>query len=107
MDLELNPPPHGSSRATGGSMRGQAHGNVLNHADFPKHHSGGAVFTDNAQVDFTVYAYLVYNDPVKIKATPDSSLRPNTWFHVITIPPLDSMVVLKKVAERLDSVTCV
>ncbi len=53
-------------------------------------------------MDYMIYAYLVYNDPVKIDATPDPSLKPNTWFHVLSVPPLDFSVVLKKVAERLD-----
>jgi len=105
MDLEEIPPPQGSSRATGGYLRGQAYGNVLNHADFPKLHSDSAPLMESAQVDYMIYAYLVYNDPVKIDATPDPSLKPNTWFHVLSVPPLDSSVVLKKVAERLDSVT--
>lgn len=75
MILENVPPPQGSSRTTGGFLRGQAYGNVLNHADFPKSSFGTAAFTEGAQVDYMVYAYLVYNDPVKIKAIPDSSLQ--------------------------------
>ncbi len=105
MDLEEIPPPQRSSRATGDYLRGPAYGNVLNHADFPKLHSDSAPLMESAQVDYMIYAYLVYNDPVKIDATPDPSLKPNTWFHVLSVPPLDSLVVLKKVAERLDSVT--
>ncbi len=103
LDLEEIPPPLGSSSATGGILRGQAYGNVLNHADFPK--LNDASFKSTAQVDYTILAYLVYNDPVKINATPDASLRPNTWFHILTVPPLDPAIVLKKVAERLDSVS--
>jgi len=105
MDLEEISPPQRSSCATGGYLRGQAYGNVLNHADFPKFHSDSAPLMESAQVDYMIYAYLVYNDPVKIDATPDPSLKPNTWFHVLSVPLLDSSVVLKKVAERLDSVT--
>ncbi len=71
LDLEEIPPPLGSSSATGGILRGQAYGNVLNHADFPN--LNDASFKSTAQVDYT--------------------------------PPLDPAIVLKKVAERLDSVS--
>jgi len=86
-------------------LRGQAYGNVLNHADFPKLGSGGVSFTHNAQVDYKVAVYLLYSDPVKIDVTPDPSLLPKTMFHVSTVPPLESAVVLKKVAQQLESVT--
>ncbi|SRR6266508_2838217 len=100
LDLEEIPPPLGSSSATGGILRGQAYGNMLN---LPK--LNDASFKSTAQVDYMILAYLVYNDPVKINATPDASLRPRTWFHILTVPPLDPAIVLKKVAEHLDSVS--
>ena len=105
MDLEGSPPALGSSRTMGGIFRGKALGNALNHADFPRLGSGDSFFAGSAQVNYKVFAYLVYNDPVKLSVIPDSSLPANTIFPVLTVPPLESGVVLKKVANRLDSVT--
>ena len=90
---------------TGAVSRGQAHGNVLNHADFPKLGSSSFPLTDYALVDYKVSVYLLYSDPVKIDVTPDPLLLPKTMFRISTVPPLDSRVVLKKVAQRLESVT--
>ena len=99
-----SPPAMGSSHRTGGILRGRAHGNKLNHADFPK-------VTDipsavNQQVPFKVFAYLIYHDPITVNVIPDSSLHHNVSFVVSTIPPLDCALVLNKIAARLDSVTC-
>ena len=99
-----SPPAMGSSRSTGGILRGRAYGNSLNHADFPK-------ITDippalNQQVMFKIFAYLIYCDPVTVEVVPDSSLRHNVSFVISTIPPLDSSLMLKKIADRLDSVAC-
>ena len=105
MDFEKSPPSFGSSCMTGAVLRGQAYGNVLNHADFPKLGSGPVSFINNALVNYKVAVYLLYSDPVKIDVTPDPSLLPKTMFHVSTVPPLESAVVLKKVAQRLESVT--
>ena len=105
MDLGGSPPALGSSRTTGGFLRGKAFGNVLNHADFPKVHSGDNFIPGTALVDYKVFAYLVYDDPVRLNVIPDSSLPANTIFRISTVPPLESAVVLKKVATRLDSVT--
>ena len=105
MDLEGSPPALGSSCTMGGIFRGKALGNALNHADFPRLGSGDSFFAGSAQVNYKVFAYLVYNDPVKLSVIPDSSLPANTIFPVLTVPPLESGVVLKKVANRLDSVT--
>ena len=105
MDFEGSPPPFGSSRMTGAVLRGQAYGNVLNHADFPKLGSGGVPLTNYAMVDYKISVYLLYSDPVKIDVTPDPSLLPKTMFHISTVPPLESAVVLKKVAQCLESVT--
>jgi hypothetical protein len=98
-----SPPAMGSSRSVGGILRGRAHGNNLNHADFPK-------ITDiplavNQQVMFKNFAYLIYCDPVTVNVIPDSSLHHNVSFIVSTIPPLDCALVLNKIAARLDSVT--
>lgn len=97
-----SPPPMGSSRSTGGVLRGKAYGNVLNHADLPKLRFS----TGNPQVMIKVFAYLVYNDPVSVSVVPDPSVRPNVSFVVSTIPPLDCALVLKKIADRLEAVTC-
>jgi hypothetical protein len=99
-----SPPAMGSSCSTGGILRGRAYGNNLNHADFPK-------ITDippavNQQVMFKIFAYLIYRDPVTVDVVPDPSLRHNVSFIVTTIPPLDCALVLNKIADRLDSVTC-
>jgi hypothetical protein len=104
MDLEGSPPALGSSRTTGGLLRGRALGNALNHADFPKVHSGDDFFTGSSEVDYKIFAYLVYNDPVKISVIPDPLLPANTIFRLSTLPPLEAGVVLKKVANRLESV---
>ncbi|EDR02211.1 uncharacterized protein LACBIDRAFT_332556 [Laccaria bicolor S238N-H82] len=104
MDVEGSPPALGSSRTMGGILRGKALGNALNHADFPRLDSGDHFFAESAQVNYKVFAYLVYSDPVKLSVIPDPSLPANTIFHVLTIPPLESAVVLKKVANRLESV---
>ena len=77
----------------------------MKHADFPKIHSGDNLFAGSALVNYKVFAYLDYDDPVKLNVIPDSSLPANTVFHVSTVPPPESAVVLKKVAARLDSVT--
>jgi len=105
MDLEGSPPALGSSRTTGAIFHGKALGNVLNHADYPKACSGDIFFAGSAQVDYKVFAYLVYSDPVKFNVIPDPSLPANTIFRISTVPPLESVVVLNKVASRLDSVT--
>lgn len=104
MDLEGSPPSLGSSRTMGGILRGKAFGNALNHADFPRVDLGDGFLAGSAQVHYKVFAYLVYNDPVKLSVIPDSSLPANTIFRVSTVPPLESGVVLKKVANRLDTV---
>jgi len=77
MDLEGSPPALGSSRTTGAIFRGKALGNVLNHADYPKARSGDIFFAGSAQVDYKVFAYLVYSDPVKFTAVcnDDGTLR--------------------------------
>ena len=105
MDVEGSPLALGSSRTVGGIFRGKAFGNALNHADFPRLGSADSFLEGNAQVNYKVFAYLVYNDPVKLSVIPDPSLPANTIFRVLTVPPLESGVVLKKVANRLDSVT--
>jgi hypothetical protein len=104
MDLEGSPPALGSSRTSGAILRGKALGNVLNHADFPKARSGDVFLAGSALVDYKVFAYLVYSDPVKFNVIPDPTLPANTIFRISTVPPLESVVVLKKVANRLDSV---
>jgi len=105
MELEGSPPVLGSSHTVGGIFHGKALGNALNHADFPRVSLGYSVFAGNAQVDYKIFTYLVYDDPVKLSVIPDSSVPANTIIHVSTVPPLESGVVLKKVANRLDSVT--
>ena len=104
MELEGSRPALGSSHTTGGFLRGRALGNTLNHADFPKVHSGEHFFTGSSQVDYKVFAYLVYKDPVELNVIPDPLLPANTIFHISTVPPLESGVVLKKVANRVESV---
>jgi hypothetical protein len=99
-----SPPAMGSSRSTGGILRGRAYGNTLNHADFP-------TITDipqagNQQVVFKVFAYLIYSDPVTVDVVPDPSICHNVSFTVSTIPPLDCALVLKRIADRLDAVSC-
>ena len=97
----------GSSRSTGGILRGKAYGNVLNHADFPKlRFSTDIPQGGNPQIMIKVFAYLVYNDPVSVSVVPDPSLRPTVSFVVSTVPPLDCALVLKKIADRLEAVTC-
>ena len=88
MDLGGSPPVLWSSHTTRGLLHGKAFGNVLNHADFPKDHTGDSLFAGSALVDYKVFAYLVYDDPVKLNVIPDSSLPANTVFHVSTVPPL-------------------
>jgi len=100
MDLG-SPPALGSSHSSGCILRG----NALNHADFRTVHSGDSSFAGTALIDYKVFAYLVYDDPVKVDVIPDSSVLANTIFRVSTVLPLESAVVLKKVATRLDSVT--
>jgi len=104
MELEGGPAALGSSRTTGGILCGRAFGNALNHADFPKVHSGGSFFTGSSQVDYKIFAYLVYNDPVEFNVIPDPLLPANTIFRISMVPPLESEVVLKKVANRLENV---
>ena len=104
MDVDGSPPALGSSRTTGGFLHGSALGNALNHADFPKASSGDVFYAGSAQVNYKIYAYLVYSNPVKFNVIPDPAL-PATIFHISTIPPLESILVLKKVANQLDSVT--
>ena len=99
-----SPPAMGSSLSTGGILRGRAHGNKLNHTDFPK--VTDILSTVNQQVPFKVFAYLIYHDPITVNVIPDSSLHHNVSFIVSTIPPLDCALVLNKIAARLDSVTC-
>jgi hypothetical protein len=98
-----SPPAMGASRSTGGIFRGKAYGNTLNHADFPK-----IIDTPHAglqQVAIKVFAYLIYRDPVNVDVVPDPSVHHNVSFIVSTIPPLDCAPVLKKIADRLDTVT--
>lgn len=95
----------GSSRSTGGILCGKAYGNVLNHADFPKlRFSTDIPQGGNPQIMIKVFAYLVYNDPVSV--VPDPSLCPTVSFVVSMVPPLDCALVLKKIADRLEAVTC-
>jgi len=89
----------------GGYFLWQGNGKCLESCRFPRVSLGDSVFAGNAQVDYKIFAYLVYDDPVKLSVIPDSSIPANTIFHVSTVPPLESGVVLKKVANRLDSVT--
>ncbi|KAF8800501.1 hypothetical protein BYT27DRAFT_7021576, partial [Phlegmacium glaucopus] len=103
MEIDASPPALGASRIIGGILHGKAYGNVSNHADYPRVHPGNIPF-GNAQVDYKIFAYLVYDDPVKVNVTVDPSLHPNTMFRISTVPPLESVVVLKKVANRLESV---
>ena len=100
-----SPPPEGSSRSTGGILRGKAYGNTLNHADFPQASSGDVFFTENTPISYKVFGYVTYGDPVKLDVTPDSSIHPNISFRVSTIPPLEPAVVLKKATDRLESIT--
>ena len=106
MDVHGSPPALGSSCTTGGFLRGRALGNALNYADFPKFRSGDVFYAGSAQVNYKIYAYLVYSDPVNLNDIPDPALLANTIFHINTIPPLESILVLKKVADWIDSVTC-
>jgi hypothetical protein len=108
LDVEMeSPPPMGSSRSTGGILRGKAYGNVPNHADFPKlQFSTDIPQAGNPQILIKVFVYLVYNDPVSISVVPDPSVHPNVSFFVSVIPPLDCALVLKKIADRLEAVTC-
>lgn len=99
-----SPPAMGSSRSTGGILRGRAYGNTLNHADFPT--ITNIPQAGNQQVVFKVFAYLIYSDPVTVDVVPDPSIRHNVSFTVSTIPPLDCAFVLKRIADRLDSVSC-
>ena len=85
-------------------MRGRALGNALNHADFSKASSADVFYAGSAQVNYKIYAYLVYSDPVKFNVIPDPALPATTIFCISTIPPLESILVLKKVANWLDSV---
>ena len=81
-------------------------GNALNHANFPEASSGDVFYAGSAQVKYKIYAYLVYRDLDKrINVIPDPALPATTIFRISTIPPLESILVLKKVANRLDSVT--
>ena len=106
MDLEGSPPALGSSsHTTGGFLHRRALGNILNDAHFPKVHSGECFYTSNSQVDYKIFAYLVYKDSVQLNVIPDPLLPPNTIFHISTFPLLESVVVLKKVANQLESVT--
>ena len=59
MDVEGSPPALGSSRTTGGFLRGRALGNALNHADFPKASSGDLFYAGSAQVNYKIYAYCM------------------------------------------------
>lgn len=99
-----SPPAMGSSRSTGGILRGRAYGNTLNHADFPT--ITNIPQAGNQQVVFKVFAYLIYSDPVTVDVVPDPSIRHNVSFTVSTIPPLDCALVLKQIADRLDAVSC-
>jgi hypothetical protein len=99
-----SPPAMGASRSTGGIFHAKAYGNKPNHADFPK-------ITDipqagNQQVLFKVFAYLVYGDPITVDVLPNPSICHNVSFTVLTVPPLDCALVLKRIADRLDTVTC-
>ena len=94
----------GASRSTGGILCGKAYGNTLNHADFSK-----IIDTSHAgpqQVAIKVFTYLIYCDPVTVDVIPDPSVCHNVSFIVSTIPPLDCALVLKKIADCLDTVTC-
>jgi len=99
-----SPPAMGSSRSTGGIFRGNAYGNNLNHADFPA--IMDIPLPGNRQVTFKIFAYLIYSDPVMVDVIPDPSVHHKVSFTVSTVPPLDCTLVLKKIADRLDAVTC-
>ncbi|KAF8815378.1 hypothetical protein BYT27DRAFT_7225430 [Phlegmacium glaucopus] len=45
----------------------------------------------------------IYDDPVKVNVTVDPLLCPNTMFHISTVPPLESVVVLKKCLPQAPS----
>ena len=92
MDLGGSPPALGSSCTVGGLLCGKAFGNVLNHADFPKVHSSNNLFAGSALVDYKVFAYLIYDDPVKLNVIPDSSLPVNTVFHSLLFPLLNLLL---------------
>ena len=47
---------------------------------------------------------VLYKDPVELNVIPDPLLPANTIFCISTLPPLESGVVLKKVANWLESV---
>jgi hypothetical protein len=72
--------------------------------DFKTLHSSDIFLAESAEVDYKAFAYLVYSDPVKFNVIPDPSLPANMIFHVSTVPPLESVLVLAKVANWLDSV---
>ena len=104
MDVDGSPHALGSSCTTGGFLRGRALGNALNHADFSKASSADVFYAGSAQVNYQIYTYLVCSDPVKFNVIPDPALPATTIFCISTIPPLESILVLKKVANWLDSV---
>ena len=67
---------------------------------FPKVYSGNILLAGSDLVNYKFFAYLVYDDPVKLNVIPNSSLHDNTVFCVSTVPPLEPAV-----ATWLDSVT--
>ncbi len=99
-----SPPLLGSSRTTGGILRGRALGNALNYADFRKTSEDDSL-AGPAQITFNIMVYIVYGDPIRFNVTPDDSARPTTFFKVTTVPPLESAIVLQKVVDRLETVT--
>ena len=101
----------GSSRSTGGILHGNAFGNHLNHANFPK--IMDIPLLGDRQVIFKVFVYLVYSDPVTIDVVPNDLARHNVSFTVSMVPPLDCALVLNRIAdlskykfEYIDFINC-
>ena len=98
-----SPPEMGASHSTGRILCGKVYGNNLNHADFLK--IIDIPQAGNQQIAFKVFAYIIYADPVTVDVIPDPSVCHNVSFIVSTVPPLDCAMVLKRIADCLDSIT--
>ncbi|KAF8809167.1 hypothetical protein BYT27DRAFT_7285400, partial [Phlegmacium glaucopus] len=64
-----SPPLHGSSHTTGGFIRGRAHGNALNHADFCYADDGYALVKPLLQ--FKIYVHVESGDVLGLNKVPD------------------------------------
>ena len=101
-----SPPPipnQGASRTTGGTFRGRAPGNALNHADF--FHEDDSMFTMvKPRLSFRIYVHVEYGDVVTLNKVPDFTVQhPLTVFLQVGTSVL-AQSVLERAAKLHDAV---